>query len=244
MSSQPPVICVLGMHRSGTSCLAGSLEHYGVFFGNVQQANRHNQKGNRERIDVNRLNELVLAESGGSWHEPPASIRWTPGHARMRDEILQTYLDATDGPWGFKDPRFTFTLPFWREALSDLRIVASFRHPAAVAFSLARRNQFTLTKSLSIWSEYNQQLLARLIKSPFPLISFDAPDDEYRHSLRVVAGYLGLTTDSPTEEFFDPDLRHHSPPATTGTASALPRDVESLYLGLMQHYRAMLIGTP
>ena len=162
----------------------------------------------------------------------------------MRDAILQVYFDAADGPWGFKDPRFTFTLPFWRDALPDLRVVASFRHPIAVALSLARRNQFTSTKSLSVWSSYNQQMLTQLIESSFPLIWFDAPDDEYRQRLRAIIRHLGIKADSRTEEFFDPDLRHHKSPAVPGPVSALPSNVESIYDGLMQYYQAALTGNP
>ena len=85
---------------------------------------------------------------------------------RMRDAILQVYFDAADGPWGFKRPRVYFYVSHSRrDALPDLRVVASFRHPIAVALSLARRNQFTSTKSLSVWSSYNQQMLTQLIES-------------------------------------------------------------------------------
>ena len=54
------VVAVLGMHRSGTSALAGSLEQHGLFLGRVSTSNPHNPKGNRESAEVRRLNEDVL----------------------------------------------------------------------------------------------------------------------------------------------------------------------------------------
>ena len=43
-------IAILGMHRSGTSCLAGSLQEAGIYLGDVVTSAAHNQKGNRENV--------------------------------------------------------------------------------------------------------------------------------------------------------------------------------------------------
>jgi len=43
--------------------------------------------------------------------------------------------------WGFKDPRCVLTLDFWREAIPELRFVATYRHLADVASSLASRER-------------------------------------------------------------------------------------------------------
>src|SRR5690349_2140036 len=72
------VICVLGMHRSGTSCLAGSLEQQGLFLGDVNTSAPWNKRGNRERFDVMNLQEDVLKGSGGSWEQPPSAVEWSP----------------------------------------------------------------------------------------------------------------------------------------------------------------------
>ena len=60
------VICVLGMHRSGTSCLVGSLQKAGLHLGKHHTWNRYNRKGNRENQDIVDLNRAVLEFSGGS----------------------------------------------------------------------------------------------------------------------------------------------------------------------------------
>ena len=43
--------------------------------------------------------------------------------------------------WGSKDPRCGLTLDFWREAIPELRFVATYRHRADVASSLASRER-------------------------------------------------------------------------------------------------------
>ena len=41
-------VAIVGMHRSGTSCLAGCLEDLGLTLGKVNRAAPHNLKGNNE----------------------------------------------------------------------------------------------------------------------------------------------------------------------------------------------------
>ncbi len=40
-------VLILSMHRSGTSCLAGSLQQGGMYLGDVYEHSPHNIKGNR-----------------------------------------------------------------------------------------------------------------------------------------------------------------------------------------------------
>ena len=58
------------MHRSGTSCLTGSLEAAGLYLGNIQTWNPFNLKGNRENQEIVDLHDLILADNGGSWDSP------------------------------------------------------------------------------------------------------------------------------------------------------------------------------
>lgn len=48
-------VCVLGMHRSGTSVLAGCLGNYGLYLGEVVREAPHNKEGNNENLAVRAL---------------------------------------------------------------------------------------------------------------------------------------------------------------------------------------------
>ena len=75
----PPeqILCVLGMHRSGTSCLTGSLEEAGLHMGDIHTWNPHNLKGNRENQKIVDINDQVLASAGAAWDNPPdTDISW------------------------------------------------------------------------------------------------------------------------------------------------------------------------
>ena len=135
--TKPPLL-ILGMHRSGTSCLTGLLEEAGVWLGEVKRASAHNAKGNREIPEVMALNEAVLAANGDAWNKPPEGpVTWTSAHLAERDRILAGY--PADRVWGVKDPRMLFTLEGWRSALPQVRLVGTLRHPLSVARSLHAR---------------------------------------------------------------------------------------------------------
>lgn len=205
MASSP--IAVIGMHRSGTSCLAGCLEDLGLNLGEVITWAPHNLKGNRENPRLWRVHDAVLERVGASWDEPPPSpVVWTTEEKASLKTCLTEY-DALPLPWGFKDPRATVLLDGWFEVIPDLRLVATIRHPGAVAASLTARNGFDTDRGASIWTAYNRELLRWRALTPFPVIDYDAPN--YESQVRAAAGTLGLKADAPMP-FRDDDLRHQA----------------------------------
>ena len=66
-------ILILGMHRSGTSCLAGSLQEAGLYLGEVNTTAPHNAKGNRESRTIVALHDGLLQANGGAWDAPPGT---------------------------------------------------------------------------------------------------------------------------------------------------------------------------
>ena len=234
MSATGHAVLVLGMHRSGTSCLAGSLQQAGLELGRVFTSNPFNVKGNREHRDVMELNDDVLQYSGGAWDSPPRSLQWTEEHGRRRDRFFADLAERSAGSTarrliGFKDPRSLLTIEFWRESLVPLRFVGTYRHPAQVARSLASRNGLTTAQSLSLWRQYNEHMLALHAEAPFPIVSFDAPAADYIARVQQVIEGLGL--DMAREVFFDDALRR--PVAPEVAARPLPDDIATLYARLL-----------
>jgi len=211
MLKNKPII-VLGMHRSGTSCLAGSLQDAGVFFGDVSVENKYNKKGNRENIEVMSLNEDILSSNGGSWDNPPREINWTKEHELRGAEIIKTFeANCHSNRWGFKDPRTVITFQFWHKLLPSYDLVGTIRSPYSVALSLNNRDKhFTIDKGLELWLKYNQTLLDIINMVHFPLISFDLPNMEYQSKLASIKKELSLANSTNSTTFFDKDLRSHS----------------------------------
>ncbi len=224
-------ICVLGMHRSGTSCLAGTLEQAGVFLGEVATYSKFNLKGNRESDVFRGLNGRVLADNGAEWNRPPAQPPvWSDQRRVELDGIIQGY--AGRAVWGFKDPRTTLTLEGWLDALPRLECVGTVRHPLAVARSLkARPRGPELAEGVRLWTAYNARLWKWYCRIGFPIVSFDADAERLGATLREVTRRLDLPGESPdAAPFFDPELRHQAESADdNGDAALLTDEVRRLY---------------
>ncbi len=204
------VIAVLGMHRSGTSCLIGSLQAAGLFLGKHNTWNDHNLKGNRENDDIVKLNDELLVENGGSWKNPPAAVNWSKKHLKRAREIIASYHDHE--MWGFKDPRTLLTLAGWKKLIPDMLLIGIFRHPLAVARSLQNRGSgigVEIEKAFDLWSHYNRILLREYKQNPFPVISFDWDQKVLHEKLNGLLLDLELNRIDPENGFFSPDLRHH-----------------------------------
>lgn len=125
------------MPRSGTSLVTQLLRRCGLELGPPEQlmpASINNTDGYWENLRFVRLNERLLAASGGRWFAPPAALRPTPEITSEARSIVAQF-DGRE-PWGWKDPRNALTLPFWKSLLPSMKVVVCVRHPAETASSL------------------------------------------------------------------------------------------------------------
>ncbi len=188
----PPVV-ILGMHRSGTSWLAGGLQASGLHLGNVSERNTHNKLGNREDRALVQLHDSVLRANGGSWDRPRYPNSWTQDQ-RTRLSRLVSSMSSACQPWGFKDPRTLLVLDEWKRHLWDSGICFGgiYRHPMAVCASLRNRtSQLSQRRAPELWRVYNERLISEHAEAPFPLLRFDVDRDRLRGSSGI---YVFSTT--------------------------------------------------
>lgn len=215
------VVLILGMHRSGTSCLAGSLQQAGLDLGDASTSSPHNPRGNRENAAFVRFNERVLNTNGGSWRQPPPSVVLNE-RQQARARALVAGFDGVPC-WGFKDPRTLLLLDVWRELLPDAMTVGIFRHPLAVARSLAARDGMAEAEALALWCRYNRALLAAWRQRPFAMLDFDADERCFYAAIDSVCRSLALDAGAGVQRFFNRSLR------SPAVGSALPVAVAALY---------------
>ena len=222
------LVFILGMHRSGTSCLTGTLQQHGLFLGKHHTWNKHNQRGNRENQDVVDLHDAILAANGGAWDAPPRAVVWKDAHFERAREILGEY--AHEPVWGFKDPRALLALDGWKRFTTRRHFVGVFRNPIAVAHSLHQRNEMPHAKAYALWYAYNRLLYREVCAHAMPLLSFDDPPEVFQTKATNVARELGLELakhgDAP---FYAEDLVHHS---ARPAAARVPWRVRRLYARL------------
>ena len=155
------VVCILGMHRSGTSMVAQLLNKCGLDLGPPEQLlppSLSNPLGHFENRGFLEINEALLTHLGGAWDNPAAlKDGWE------QDSSLEPFVqeakslidEFSECPvWGWKEPRTTILLPFWKSLISDLRFVICMRSPLEVAQSLADRDGMETEKGTYLWDHY------------------------------------------------------------------------------------------
>lgn len=187
----PPVI-IIGMHRSGTNLVTRFLMQLGVFMGWLRE-------GNSEAFFYQRKNEAIFSLPGATWDNPgplELALRDTPMAHKMVSDLeqygrsskamlywgpwrwarIKSGLNQQNLPWGWKDPRNTFTLPLWLAVYPEARVINVVRNGVDIAASLKRREQkrlrthknlqhfsqrcLELAGGFSLWEEYVQKGLA------------------------------------------------------------------------------------
>jgi hypothetical protein len=190
--------CVCGMHRSGTSMAAQLLSRCGVYMGpkdvlTVSAAD--NQDGFWEDDAFVGVNEELLRHFFGGWDLPP---RLQPGwesadeisalRERARDLIEQRRIHRF---WGWKDPRTSITLPFWRSLIPELKVVICLRHPWEVAQSLHRRNYMSIPFGLTLWEAYQKLVLAGASPANRLITHYNSHFHDPRGELERILAFLG-----------------------------------------------------
>lgn len=137
-------IVVLGMHRSGTSLIAGLLHYLGVYMGdNHTSPDESRPWGNFEDRSFVSLNQQLLTAAGGSWRKPPSTKSlWAASHP-FNERIQRLIRDRSNHPlWGFKDSRTCLTASLWHHHLclwEKPKYIMVWRDRDAIAASLIKR---------------------------------------------------------------------------------------------------------
>lgn len=205
-------VVILGMHRSGTSCLAGMLAAGGVASAGDAICNWDNVRGHHEMLDVVRLNEAVLAHSGGHWLAAPREVRWTDAHAVERDRLLRASIDGR--PALLKDPRTLLVLPFWRASPVGFRAIGIVRHPLAVARSLEAWREMPLADGIALWTVHNRALADDRARHGTIVIDFEQPKSAVVAAVRAVFPAADADT-------YEEHLVHHGGDDAPGLDEAL-----------------------
>jgi hypothetical protein len=244
--NEPKVICVLGMHRSGTSLLTRLLNLIGVDLGHAGSLTLEpvaaNPKGYWENHELTSISDAILKFYGGAWDLPPVlPDGWLENGAitefgKRVQQVVQTHFSQSS-VWGWKDPRTCLLLPFWQQQFPSLKYIVCLRHPMSVAASLERRDGFTYEKSCSLWLTYVLSALEQT-KGKSRLIVFyeDLMSDcvgqveRVREFIGNGEGALEAPLRQSIETFVDTSLYHHrSSSEVQSENSQAEIDAQSVY---------------
>ena len=220
-------IFIVGMHRSGTSALTGTLNLMGVELGSeLMQPWADNPKGFFENNKIWKYNQKILECFGSSWDDPFLyGEDWTlkhdlsPFRPHIENLIQEEFPSAP--LFAIKDPRMCILFPLWQEICAQNKIIPlcllPFRHPMEVAQSLRKRNGFSIEQGILLW--INFVLTSESVTRGFPRI-FLKFDDLFTNSqglLDSISTNFDLSFPNLYENvqpdimsFLDRDLKHHS----------------------------------
>lgn len=241
-------ICILGMHRSGTSAIARVINLLGVFLGesdDMMASSPENPEGFWERNDLNLIHERMLDQLKKRWDTamPPQNQWYTSASFRHIWKDLRELIKVKFSEhklWGWKDPRTSLLLDVWKDLLKELGIDLAclyvVRNPIDVAKSLERRDGFPYDKSFGIWFNYNIAALNASASLLRVFVSYERLLSNWKSELKKCA--QGLSIPWPKDdtelskninEFIRPELSHSNSKIDDLEKSDVPDPVIKLY---------------
>jgi len=162
----------------------------------LMPAQADNPDGFWEHLGFVALNDDVLNALGGAWDLPPKldeKLSNAPRleSLRMKGRLLIEEFGSAD-IWGWKDPRNSLTLPFWRHLLPGLKTLIIVRNPLEVAYSMRERNGTSYAFGLRLWEIYNRRLIEAASKHQRLVTHYDLFFENAGEELRRVANFIGL----------------------------------------------------
>lgn len=213
----------MGMHRSGTSLVARVLAGAGVQMGT-------DRNDHVESDFFRELNKQLLRAAHADWDWPRAMepaleddalcdalVAWLQERCTSKEaraflgrRFGHADLARQDGPWGWKDPRNTCTLPLWLRVFPAGRVVNVYRDGVDVTASLVARergrrgrihNEVRSSRCLDpqrafeLWAEYLEMSLrvtADLPPSRVRDVRYESLLEQPKEHIHQLLDFVGL----------------------------------------------------
>ncbi|MEH1872569.1 sulfotransferase, partial [Nostoc sp.] len=207
------IFIIAGMHRSGTSLAASLMESAGVNIGKrLMGAFPSNPKGHFENLDFVGFHECAL-RSQGITQEGWTIQKGIQLPQQLFDKAkLIIAENSTLNYWGWKDPRTTLFLDFWKNLLPQAYFIFIYRSPWEVIDSLYRRGDEIFYSNpkyaLQIWMHYNKIILDFYHQFPDKciLLNTDTLIADYTVISTLCINKFGIQLNEPSEGIVDKSL--------------------------------------
>lgn len=147
----PPVI-IVGMHRSGTTMITKMLENLGLFVGDQKEVNN-------EALFFWNINNWIFDITYSRADLPHNYQYMNPNTKEVLINDLKYFISSNkrkiflgnktnqyksirdlDIPWGWKDPKNSFTIDLWKEVFPDAKVIHIYRNPIDSILSFMKRD--------------------------------------------------------------------------------------------------------
>ena len=219
------VLLVLGMHRSGTSALAGLLCQQGFQAPqNAEGGDADNHTGYWEPQQIRAFHDSLLEGAQSSWEDPLLPLlSWQPLNLMTALAELEQAL-ADDFPTPdpqtvalIKEPRQCRLLPLWAALFEhrpfEVAVVLAVRQPEAVVASLVKRDQLPLDRALLLWLSHTLEAERATRQLPRLVLSYEQLLQDPAAAVQRCQQLAGLPITTPSAELLGewirPGLNHH-----------------------------------
>lgn len=234
MSQTPSTtVCILGTPRSGTSLTARLLNLAGVYLGEsdaLAPAGPGNTAGFWELRRMGQINAKLLIAMGGNNVVPPPYVPDGWEHTLPLDDVREEARDLIHDTfdshevWGWKDPRNSFTLPFWQQLIPRMRYVICVRNPvdmvasSAIFFEAVRRGPQDRAAAFDIWAHHIASAIVNTSGRPRRFVAYEEYFGDWRGTVDGLIAFAGLDRpagrrESEVEQLLKHDLCHHHTPS-------------------------------
>lgn len=200
VARQMKTVIVLGMHRSGTSMIAGVLHCLGIFMGGrLLGRSEYNPFGHFEDIRFIELNDRILAAAGGDWLHVPAADEILMQADAFQAEIQRLLATDRAGSWGWKDPRTCLTLDLFFPYIENPNFIVCHRDADEIAASLHKRDGLPLDRGLALKAVYDRRMEEFFARHPgLPRLDLDYREtlNNPQASVQEIVEFLSLETDA------------------------------------------------
>ena len=223
---------VLGMHRSGTSALSGTLWRLGLDLGSnlMPPEEGSNSLGFFEHNSIVPIHEILLRSMGSHWSDTEAfadgwleSDAAAEARAGIRKVLDHDFPAARARDWGMKDPRLCRFVRLWRPLLNSVQpcFILVRRDPREVAASLEARDGMAWDAALRLWWRYMSEAERDTRGEVRIFVDYDQLLGDWRELIARVSDAfaapglpaLAFDTSGPgaveVDRYLDPAERHH-----------------------------------
>ena len=219
------IVIICGMHRSGTSALAGMLHANGICMGREKDfyppPMKENPKGFYENVKFRRINDAILHKVGYKVKSFNPDIPEVPViedleiRAKMIS-LIASYQREYEN-WGWKDPRTSLTFLSWVDVLNEMNLFKSstsclFTLRSAKDISTSMITRGNKEKSLKQFEKLSLVYAVRLLESlqvlgdSFPVMSIAFEDliSNAKQEAERITSFLAY--DIKDTSFIDPAI--------------------------------------
>ncbi|WP_424767317.1 glycosyltransferase [Paenibacillus sp. sgz302251] len=224
-NTKSKVICVLGMHRSGTSVVTRAISALGAYVGEEDELlppQEDNPEGFWEYQQFVSINDQILQQLNLVWDSVgifPENWWELPEINIYKEAIKQIILEKfMHHPlWVFKDPRTCILLPLWKLIFAELNIECKFvitiRNPLDIAASLWKRDGYSMEKSIGLWAYYTISALYWTSNDARVIVNYDRLLENNKNDINKIMRLMEVDLDEQEvikklSTLLKPNLRH------------------------------------